>query len=561
MAFDGPIRSAFLAFKNARLRRFLNDAPRARDVQRQVLLSKLERCAESEFGRAHGFSTIRSVENFRQRLPISTYEDFRPYIDRVMRGEVSAMFAPGTQILMYAMTSGTTAQPKHLPVTKEFYRQYRESWNLWGTGVYSDHRDLLTKKTLQLSSDWRQQLAPSGVPCGNISGLAAETRPIYTRSMFMLPASIIRVTDPAAKHYTALRVAMTANDVGMIITANPSTLVEFAKRADAQRDMLLRDIHDGTLSEEMDVPGHVRDALRWRLRPKKRRARELEAIVRRTGKLYPRDFWPHMSVLAVWTGGSVGVYISQLEEFYGRTAIRDHGISASEARMSIPLSDNTPAGILDFRHQFFEFIPEAEIDSENPTVLEAHELERGQNYFILLTTSAGIYRYNIYDVVRCVGYEGQAPLLVFLNKGKHFSSITGEKLSEHHVVAAVQQSFTDLQIPSATFTLAPVMDERPYYELLLEPGAHEGRAVELASVVQRRLTEQNWEYGEKCASGRIMPVRVREIPTGTWAALRRDRSAARGNFEEFKHPCLVSDFDFREKLPTDAPQIGMQTAN
>lgn len=561
MPFDGPIRLAFLAFKNSRLRRFLNDAPRAREVQREVLLSKLACCADSEFGRAHRFNEIRSVEDFRRRLTITTYEDYRPYIDRVMRGDVAAMFAPGTPILMFAMTSGTTAQPKHLPVTKDFYRQYRESWNLWGTGVYNDHRDLLIKKTLQLSSDWQQQLAPSGVPCGNISGLAAETRPFYTRGMFMLPASIIRVADPAAKHYTALRVAMTADDVGMIITANPSTLVEFAKRADAQRDMLLRDIHDGTLSEELDVPGRVRDALRWRLRPKKRRARELAAIVRRTGKLYPRDFWPQLSVLAVWTGGSVGVYTSQLEEFYGPTAIRDHGISASEARMSIPLSDNTPAGILDFRHQFFEFIPEAEIDSRNPIVLEAHELAEGQNYFILLTTSAGLYRYNIYDVVRCVGYQGQAPLLVFLNKGKHFSSITGEKLSEHQVVAAVQQSFADLTLPSVTFTLAPAMEERPYYELLLEPGAHDGRELELASAVQRRLMEQNWEYGEKCASGRILPVRVREIPPGTWAALRRERSAARGNFEEFKHPCLVGDFDFRAKLPNETSQVRMQTAH
>jgi hypothetical protein len=265
-----------------------------------------------------------------------------------------------------------------------------------------------------------------------------------------------------------------------------------------------------------------------------------------------------MSVLAVWTGGSVGVYLSQLEEFYGRTAIRDHGISASEARMSIPLSDSTPAGILDFRHQFFEFIPEAEIDNPNPTVLEAHELEDGQNYFILLTTSAGIYRYNIFDVVRCVGFQGQAPMLVFLNKGKHFSSITGEKLSEHQVVAAVQQSFADLQLPSATFTLAPAMDERPYYELLLEPGPHSGRESDLAAALQQRLTEQNWEYGEKCGSGRILPARIREIPAGTWSAFRRQRSAARGNFEEFKHPCLVADFDFHLKLPIGSAE---ETAN
>lgn len=550
MAFDAPIRYAFLAYKNARVRRFLKEAPRAREVQREVLLGKLAKCAESDYGREHGFGEIGSVEEFRQRVPISTYEDFRPYIDRVMQGEVTAMFAPGTRILMFAMTSGTTAMPKHLPVTEDFYRHYRESWNLWGTQVYNDHRQLLTQKTLQLSSDWKQHLAPSGVPCGNISGLAAETRPFYTKSMFFMPAACIRIRDPAAKHYTALRIALAARDVGMLITANPSTLVEFAKRADEQRDLLIRDLYDGTLSEEMDVPGHVRDALRWRLRAKKRRAKELEAIVHRTGNLYPRDFWPQTAVISVWTGGSVRVYLPQLEEFYGRTAIRDHGISASEARMTIPFSDSTPAGILDFHHQFFEFIPEAEIESEHPTVLEAHELEAGKDYFILLTTSGGIYRYNIHDVVRCVGYQGQAPLLMFLNKGKHFSSITGEKLSEHQVVAAVQQSFAELNLPPATFTLAPAMEERPYYELLMEPGKHSGREPELAAALQKYLTEQNWEYGEKCGSGRILPVRVREIPPGTWAAFRRQRSATRGNFEEFKQPCLVGDFAFRSKLPT-----------
>jgi hypothetical protein len=95
--------------------------------------------------------------------------------------------------------------------------------------------------------------------------------------------------------------------------------------------------------------------------------------------------------------------------------------------------------------------------------------------------------------------------------------------------------------------------------LLVEPGMHLGREVELAATVQKRLMEQNWEYGEKCASGRILPVRLREIPRGTWAALRRQRTAARGNFEEFKHPCLVGDFEFREKLPIDLQAL--QTAN
>ena len=68
----------------------------------------------------------------------------------------------------------------------------------------------------------------------------------------------------------------------------------------------------------------------------------------------------------------------------------------------------------------------------------ATELIEGKNYFIILTTAGGLYRYNISDLVRCVGYHGQAPMLEFLNKGAHYSSMTGEKISEHQVITAVE---------------------------------------------------------------------------------------------------------------------------
>src|SRR5262249_53645812 len=257
--------------------------------------------------------------------------------------------------------------------------------------------------------------------------------------------------------------------------------------------------------------------------------------------------------LAVWTGGSMNVYFSKLPGLYGKTAIRDHGLSASEGRMTIPLTDGTSAGLLGFYHHYFEYIPEEEHDSPNPTVLEAHELEVGKDYYIVLTTSGGLYRYDIHDLVRCVGYEGQAPMIEFLNKGKSFSSLTGEKLSEHQAVRAVKLGFEELKIPVETFALAPVMEEQPRYVLLVEPNAHRGRAAELAHRVQLNLERVNEEYGSKCGSGRLLPVQVREVASGTWNALRDARTGDRGNFEEYKHQCLVGDLGFVDRLATLRP--------
>jgi hypothetical protein len=301
------LRYAYLWFRLREVRRFLAGTARSREVQHEVLFGKLRRHADSDFGRAHGFAGIRSVADFRRQVPLTTYEYYRPYIDRLKRGELTALFSPDTKLLMFALTSGTTADAKYIPITDEYFRQYRAGWNLWGLRAYADHVDLMWKKTLGLGSNWRQFFTEGGTPCGNITGMVTQTAPVFTRPMFIIPWTLIKIDDAAAKHYAALRLAIASRRVGNIMTANPSTLVGLARLADARRESLIRDIHDGTLSQEVEIPAEVRQALARRLRrPRPGRAHELEEIVARTGHLYPRDYWPGLSVLTVWLGGSVG---------------------------------------------------------------------------------------------------------------------------------------------------------------------------------------------------------------------------------------------------------------
>lgn len=533
-----------------RVQRFLRGARRGAEIQRSVLWEKLRRHADSDFGREHGFADLRTIDEFRRRVPVANYEYYRPYVERVQQGEVQAMFAPGTKILMFAMTSGTTNKSKYVPVTAEFFAEYRKSWQTWGAANYAAHTDQVRKKTLQLSSNWRQCFTDSGIACGNISGLAAETAPLIARRIFIVPLPCIRIDQPAAKHYAILRITMASSSVGSIITANPSTLIEFARRANQDRESLIRDIFNGTLSDAYEIPAAVRAKLQRFVSPKNpRRARELLKIAERHDTLYPKDFWPQLSHLAVWMGGSVGAYLSQLKEYYGTTTLRDHGLSASEGRMTIPLADQSSAGLLDYVHHYYEFIPVDEIESAHPTVLEAHELETGKDYFILLSTSGGLYRYDIHDVVRCVDYQGQVPVLQFLNKGAHFSSITGEKLSEFQIVSAVQQSQADLRLTLEHFTVAPVMEgTRPGYVLLVEGSDPARNNEQFARHVETHLKELNCEYADKLASGRLVPLAVRQLPPGTWSRFRHQRTAARGNLEEYKHPCLVGDLQFVDRL-------------
>jgi hypothetical protein len=320
---------------------------------------------------------------------------------------------------------------------------------------------------------------------------------------------------------------------------------------DRQKETLIRDLHDGTISAKWTIPQEIRRTLRFSTRiRRKAAARRLEDIVSRTGRLLPRDYWPDLEFLSNWMGGTMRAYLRGYSEYFGEKPVRDVGLIASEGRMTIPVEDGTPAGILDIRHHYFEFIPEDQADSPAPETVEAADLIEGKNYFIVLTTAGGLYRYNICDLVRCTGFHGQAPVLEFLNKGAHYSSLTGEKLSEHQVIAAVQAAQQVLDLRLKSYLLLPAWGEPPYYSMLIETtDLPSGQVNQLAEAVDVQLRIHNIEYASKRDSLRLGPVRTMHLPEGSWVQFQRRRLAlSGGTVEQYKQPHLIPDLDALESF-------------
>jgi hypothetical protein len=456
---------------------------------------------------------------------------------------------------MFALTSGTTATRKFIPVTAGYLADYKRGWNLWGLKVFRDHPEVRFRPIVQMSGDWQEFETAAGIPCGSVTGLTASMQLRIIRWLYCVPGSVGKVKDPAAKYYVALRLSL-PRKVGMIIAANPSTLVNMARAGDQEKETLVRDLCDGTLSERFDIPGPVRDGLKRKIKKRHpERARDLEEIIGRTGTLYPKDYWPKDCIIGNWTGGSVGAYLRHFPKYFGTTPVRDVGLIASEGRMTIPMADATPSGVLDITTHYFEFIPEDEIDSPQPTVLGAHELQEGRTYFILPTTSYGLYRYNIFDVVRCTGFHNQTPLVEFLSKGAHFANITGEKLSEYQVNGVMSDTLRELNLNLTAFSVAPCWDDdQPYYGLFVERRDLSGRdqGVKLLQGLEERLRQINIEYAAKRDSRRLGPPRLALIPDHAWQRWDRDRLARTGGtLEQYKHPCLIADPRFRDEMAVE----------
>jgi len=521
---------------NVQLRRFLTACMHGRQTQRELLRRLIERHADTRFGRDHGLAAVRDYDDFRRAVPVGDYDSLADYHRAVYHGDPGALFPPDSPPLMFALTSGTAGEPKRIPVTAESLAHYRRGWNAFGIKLYNDHPAAWLRKILQITSSPIESTSPAGIPCGAISGLLAGTQKRIVRRMYPVSPRVMAIEDPAAKYYTILRLSA-PEDVALISTANPSSVIKLLTTGEQHAERLLRDLHDGTLTPPGNLPEGLADRLHLRKHPAL--AGKLEADLARDGHLSCRHFW-NLTALMHWTGGTLGLYLPEVRRRTGGVPIRDIGLLASEGRFSIPLHSEDPAGLAEVTASFMEFIPAGEIDSADPTVLPSHQLDVGEEYFLVLTNYAGLWRYSINDRIRVTGYFGQTPIFAFLSKGAHTANLTGEKLTEHQVVQAVQDGCRQLALPVQRFLAQGHFTSPPHYRLTVEANGQELGS--LAELVDRRLQSLNLEYAGKRHSARLGPVRV--VAADGDELLRREEDILTrrgGRREQYKHQYLLTD--------------------
>ncbi len=516
--------------------------------QERVLRRVLRLVANSDFGRQHGLRAVRTLADLRRAVPIHTYEDYRPYIDRLCAGDTGALFAPGTPILMFATSSGTTAEPKRVPITPEFVRDYRRGWNVFGLKMLSDHPRALLRAILQVTARHDVGRTAAGLPCGAITGLLARTQKRIVRRFYVGPAELAQLEEPRARYYALMRLGVN-RDVAFAITANPATLIQMARVANEESEELLRDVRDGTLSPRLVPDAGLRAVLSRGLARNPTRAAELEQLRAAADALRPRDFW-QIEFLACWTGGSMGHYLQRLAEWWGPVPVRDIGLLASEGRVSIPLEDGTPAGVLDVQSGVVEFIPIEDADAAAPPTVGYEDVAVGSDYVVVLTNSSGLVRYRLDDVVRIRGRIDGAPVIEFLHRAGRVSSITGEKLTESQVIAAVRSVARACRLPEFDFVLAPCWGDPPSYRLT----ACRNLPADVIAQIDAALGEQNEEYASRRKSFRLGELRAQTAGPSAFRAFDQTLTATRRSAaEQFKRPCLLTEVGADAHFDTALP--------
>lgn len=523
------------------------------ETQQELLRRILQINASTQFGKDYGFSSSRTIEDFQKHVPPSSYDQHEPYIRRETRGEKRQLTVDAT--CLFATTSGTTGVPKFIPITATSKRDKSTAMRLWLYHASYAHPEMFDGQILAVVSPEIEGQTESGIPYGAESGHAYRNMPAVMKAVYAIPYEVFAEKDYESKYYSILRIAA-EKSISSIGTCNPSTILLLCKKLEDHQEQIIRDIRDGTLRADIDISSEARQVVESSLAPNPDRARELEGHLSREGRLIPRDIWPGLALIGCWKGGSVGLYLREFKHYFNpETPIRDWGYLASEIRGSVPIADEGCGGVLSIETNFYEFVHEDESDSDNPTYLTVDQLELDQRYFIYPTTTGGLYRYEMNDLVKVSGFHENTPIIEFIQKGKGVSSLTGEKLYESQVCAAVQQSNSVIPDGFEFIVATPEWGDPPRYVFLVEEEAKtfpESQWRDWITNVDQHLQKENEEYRTKRKSLRLAPPAVKRVAEQEYMRYREKRVSEGAPDGQFKMLKLTPDLEFQKQFKIEA---------
>ncbi len=460
-------------------------SPRAlRDAQERILLAHTRDAASTEFGRTHRFAEIRSHADFVERVPLRTYAEYEPMLERMRRGERDVLHRGFVDD--WGQSSGssrTAAKNKFLPISKEQIRWQQRA----GFDVLA--RYLTLSGDRQLASGYMLGLFPPSTiervgPVGVASNPGIMQRHVpFPASRMVLPKVPIR---DIAHYETKLR-AM----------------------ADAYLDHDVRSL-TGTTCWFSVFFDHVLDAAR-------RRGRHVDRI---------DDVWPNLRVLL---GGGVPAqpYRRLIEERVGRPVTLLENYSATEGGFFATADDPTDPSMLVIpdRGVFFELVPRAEADRNEPRRVPLWDVETAVDYSVVLTTSSGLFAYTIGDYVRFT--RTYPHRLEFVGRPAGVLSLTQELTStleiERAVAHASDSTRSTLVEYAASSEVGVEGTAKGRYLLFVEFEGDPPNLGSFGAALDDELCAQNRVYREHRADDvAILAPRVVSLPRGATRAFMRE---------------------------------------
>lgn len=407
------------------------------EVQEDTLLAIVGRAKDTEFGRAYGFADIHGVEDYRKRVPVTEFDDYRDAIERMKRGEENILF-PGKAVF-FAVTSGTTGHAKFIPesatgeLVKDLVVQMRKMERERILEEEAPETRFPGARAFIIANSATYTKTEGGIPAGAASGRTAASAGKKS-TLLAVPPELFGATDISTEsmNYVNLLFTVASRDVVGTILNNVAHFHTLWDQFASDPEPFLTDIQNGTISVELSDRDRSFAMAAWKADPK--RAAELRGILRERGSLNVVDVWQRFRYVGCWLSGSVGRFAEEFSYLFPEdTLYLDWGYGASEGKLNIPFISGSPAGFPVSFGYFLEFL---EIGKTTPLLLS--ETKAGMRYEIILTSYSGFYRYNLHDIVE-IGMNADGLRTVhFVCKATDQVTIDGHTLYSGDVIDMVR---------------------------------------------------------------------------------------------------------------------------
>ncbi len=488
--------------------RYLKAIGNTAAAQRQILMSYMRRNADTVYGRRYGFGKIRSVKAFQTRVPLTTYEDYAPYIKRVAAGEESILTSSPVRLLQ--PSSGSTTAAKLIPYTRELHREFNRALAPWIFDLYqSDPRLLVGRAYWSISPVTLIEFerTESRVPVGfeeDTEYLGGVIKHLVGTNL-AVPADVRFIEDMEAFRYVTLLFLLRSADLSLISVWNPTFLTLLVEKLQDWWPQLADHIGKGVIAPSIPLAPRPRERLEKRNHPLPRRAAQIRDIFR-TGQdaaaVYAQ-LWPRLRLISCWADGNAESYAHDLAGLFPQACLQPKGVIATEGFISFPVR-SAKGALLAVRSHFFEFLPEG---GGKPFL--AHELEQGCRYSVVMTTGGGFYRYRLMDLVEVTGRVKTCPVIRFIGKEDQVSDWFGEKLNEKHVRQSLKSALSRYRLrPGFAMVACETESSPPAYTLFLElEGGSKGTFRRLAMDLDAAL-RVNYHYRYCRGLGQLGPLQI-----------------------------------------------------
>lgn len=471
------------------------------DVQAEWLYKLINSAQNTEWGKKYDYKSISNRETFKQRVPVQTYEDVKPYIERMMKGEQNVLW--NAEINWFSKSSGTTAdKSKFIPVSEEALEECHYKGGKDMLSFYCNNypdTEIFDGKNLSMGGCFMVNEFSSDTKLGDISAIIMSNLPNWVEVMRTPTLDVALMSEFEAK-IEKMAVQTMKEDV-VSISGVPSWTLVLLKR-----------------------------------------------IIEKSGKKNILEVWPN---LELFMHGAVS--FEPYREQYKQLIPSDNmhyleTYNASEGFFGI--QDQKGSGemllMLDYG-VFYEFMPVSEIGKENPKTLSLDEVEIGKNYALIITTNAGLWRYLIGDTV---SFTSTNPYRVRITgRTKHFINSVGEEVIIDNAEKALAVACSKTGAIIEEYTAGPVYfsdTEVGAHEWLIEFEKEPENLQYFTEILDNALKSLNSDYEAKRYRNMALRLpKIHSMAKGTFHQWLKSKDKLGG---QFKVPRLANDRKYLDEI-------------